>query len=119
MSEETEGVVGAEGGVPSGVVEIDSDLRPLIPAYVSHRKRDFVAIRRAAAADDYETIRILGHGMKNSGANYGLDLVTELGAELERAGDRSDSQKALAAVERLEHFLDTVEIRYVDVELWS
>src|SRR4029450_2297339 len=63
----------------------DSGLAELVPGFLENRRRDVEAIAAALAHADYENVRILGHNMKGSGAGYGLNRITEIGASLGQA----------------------------------
>lgn len=90
----------------------DEDLADLIPEYLEHRVGDVGTIRGAIASGDFESVRILGHGMKGSGGGYGFDTITDIGAALETAGKEADAQAATASVDALADFLSRVEVSY-------
>jgi hypothetical protein len=54
--------------------------------------------------------------MKGSGGGYGFDPVTELGGLIERAGQDRDGEAVLEAASTLRHYVDKVEIIFVDPE---
>ena len=51
-------------------------------------------------------MRILGHNMKGSGAGYGFDRITEIGACLEQAAGRRAAEEIRARAEELCRYLD-------------
>ena len=64
-------------------IEIDDPFaRQLMGKYLGHRKDDVDKLRRALAASDFDTIRITGHNLYGSGAAYGLDDISWLGASI-------------------------------------
>jgi hypothetical protein len=50
--------------------------------------------------------------MKGTGSSYGLDGVSGIGAKLEAAAQASDNPAASKALQELEEYLDSLEIRY-------
>ena len=101
-----------EPGYEPIVVWIDDpDLAEMIPSFLENRIRDLAALRGAGAAQDCAAVRRLGHDMKGTGAGYGFDGITRIGAELERAAIRGDLDAIRCAVEELADFLARVEVR--------
>ncbi len=93
-------------------VTIDSDLKELIPGFLHKRQEDIQAIRTAADAGDYESIRIIGHTLKGIGGGYGFERVTMLGAAIEQAAKSHDSHKIRELALQLQEYLELIEIRY-------
>ncbi len=94
------------------VVQIDGGLEELIPGFSQNRQDDLKNMREALSTGDYETIRILGHGMKGTGGAYGFDEITSIGRVLEDAGNRRDAEIIRRSVEDLASYLERVEIVY-------
>lgn len=97
-------------------VEVDASLADIVPRYLNRRGEDVAAIRRSLAECDLESARVLGHSMKGSGAGYGFDRVTELGALIESAAASGDGDAVRDAADRLESYLASVDVTYVDEE---
>jgi HPt (histidine-containing phosphotransfer) domain-containing protein len=93
-------------------VTLDSDMEPLIPDFLAHRRNDVDAIRGNLEQEDFEPIRIAGHSMKGTGASYGFDQITDIGAAIETAARNSDAQAIATEVDRLAHYLDNLQISY-------
>jgi hypothetical protein len=55
---------------------------------------------------------MLGHRMKGSGAGYGLQRITDVGAALEEAAVREDARTIGEQSRNLEEFLSRVEVVY-------
>lgn len=96
------------------VVHISSDLEPLIPRYLENRRADIVTLREAVRAGNVEQIRSTGHTLKGSGASFGLDTISALGRSLEEAAKSSDGASMESAINQLAHYLETLEIVFVD-----
>jgi HPt (histidine-containing phosphotransfer) domain-containing protein len=93
-------------------VRISSELRELAPRFLAHRRGDVDRAREAIDRGDLETVRAIGHAMKGSGAAYGFDDITTLGAEFERLAKAGDAQALDLVVTRLTEYLDSVEVTF-------
>jgi CheY-like chemotaxis protein len=93
-------------------VQLDPDLAELIPAYLENRRRDVEAIAVALAHADYENVRTLGHNMKGSGAGYGLNRISEIGASLEQAAIHQELANISANAAELAGYLDGLRVNY-------
>lgn len=101
------------GEEPQGeVVIIDPVVADLVPAYLAKVRDDLRAVSEALAANDRETARIIGHGLKGTGGGYGFARITELGGKMEAAILADDPPAALNCVDLLNDYLDRIEIRY-------
>src|SRR5574340_879266 len=94
------------------LVTVDAELKELIPRYLENRAGDVNAILDALGKSDFETIRILGHGMKGSGGGYGFDRITDIGRTVETAAKEGDAGEIRRQVEELRLYLEQVEIAY-------
>jgi signal transduction histidine kinase/DNA-binding NarL/FixJ family response regulator len=87
------------------VVEVESWLKPVIPAYLEKRRADVIKLKVALEQGDYDTVRTLGHQMAGSGAGYGFAKITEIGGALEESAMASDATQIRNAIGQLEQFL--------------
>lgn len=92
------------------IVRVDSDLEDLIPGFLKNRQKDIQAIEEALAREDYEAVRILGHGMKGVGGGYGFEAVTEFGRSLEEAAKGKNPEEIKRWAEELSRYLELVEV---------
>lgn len=74
---------------------IPPELADLAGEYLENRRRDAIALLRAARSGDLADARQRAHRMKGSGAGYGFPRVSELGASIEGAARSGD----VAAIE--------------------
>ena len=96
-----------EGSIP---IRVDAEIAPLIPGFLANRHKDVVSLLDAVDHGDFEAARILGHSMKGSGGGYGFDGITDIGAEIETAATRNDSDAIRSQVKALSRYLTRVEI---------
>ena len=59
---------------------------------------------------DFEIVESLGHGMKGAGSSWGFEAITDIGAALEEAAERADTDDSRKWVGELSRYLDRVEI---------
>ena len=95
-----------------GRVHVIAGLAELVPGYLEGRRADIDAIGSALERFDYDYIRVLGHNMKGSGAGYGFDRITEIGASLEHAAQACEPEGIRAGSRELGRYLDGLCIVY-------
>ena len=61
---------------------------------------------------DFETVAMLGHGMRGAGGSYGFTAITDIGAALERAAASVDRDAANKWIAELSSYLDRVEVTF-------
>jgi signal transduction histidine kinase/CheY-like chemotaxis protein len=93
-------------------IHVTPQLREILPGYLERQRRGVAALRDALELDDYDTIAMLGHRMKGSGAGYGLERITTLGASIEDAAAQQDRTSIHDFVDTLEDVLRRVAIVY-------
>ena len=93
-------------------VKISAELRELAPRFLAHRRGDVDRLREAIDRADFDTVRLIGHAMKGSGAAYGFDDITLLGDEIERLAKSGDAPALDVAVKSLTEYLDSVEVTF-------
>lgn len=94
-------------------VQVDTDLKALIPGFLKNRQKDIITITQALAAQDFTTIARLGHSMKGNGSGYGFDKISELGVVIEIAANQQNVAEIKRLVAELSDFLDHVDIDFV------
>jgi len=90
---------------------LDKDLMDIIPDYISHRKEDCSRIMKLFEEKNFEEISKIGHKMAGSGGGYGFDEISRIGKELE-IKSKNEPETIPALVERLDAYLDNIEITY-------
>lgn len=88
----------------------DPFARKLIGKYLSHRKDDIGKLTQALEESDFETIRVTGHNLYGSGAAYGLDRISFLGANFEKAADAKNAPEIERLIGELTDFLDKLRV---------
>ena len=93
------------------VVKVDPDMREIVPEFLENARNDVKDLQEALQAEDYETLRILGHSMKGVGA-FGFEHLGAVGASLEQAGKGRNLPDAECLVQQLSHYLRDIEVVY-------
>jgi PAS domain S-box-containing protein len=86
------------------------EIADLVPRYLEKRRNEVDILNAALKMRDFARIRQIAHGIKGSGAGYGLPELTNFGRRLEAAamaGDESQLQDQLAALAK---YLERIEI---------
>lgn len=100
--------VSTEEGKP---IEIsDPFARRLVGKYLGNRQEDIGKLTRALADRDFDTIRITGHNLYGSGATYGLDDISYLGASIENAAVAMDPVRIQQLIGELKDFLSKMKV---------
>jgi HPt (histidine-containing phosphotransfer) domain-containing protein len=94
-------------------IEIEADLRDLVPNFLEHKRSDIGVIRVAIGQKDYQAVGQIGHKMKGEGGSFGFDAVTVMGAALEQAALRQDLASLNHTLEELAAYLDSIDVVYV------
>lgn len=94
------------------LVHIDASFEPLVPKFLTNRKKEVVTMQEALSAQDFETVRKLAHGMKGAGGSYGFDRISEMASVIEQAAKRRDSSTIESYLPELGSYLDRVTVIY-------
>lgn len=100
--------------LPKKTVHIDKLLEDLIPDFLENRRNNIDALREAVRNDDMAMVEHLGHTMKGTGGGYGFQEITEIGDALERGAQQQDQDCVLGLAKKLETYLDTLEVVFVE-----
>ena len=105
---------GSSGGneLDKFVVRIDPDLSDLVPGFLANKRNDSHQIMAAADRSDFDALGRIGHKIKGEGGSYGLDKISDIGAELEHAAKAADPEAARRCARELLNYLDAVEVVY-------
>ena len=99
-------------GVGPVVVHVDASFEPLVPKFMTNRKKEITAMAEAMSQSDFETIRKVAHGMKGVSGSYGFHTMTTVAARLEQAAKAADERSIRDDLATLTSYLNRVEILY-------
>ncbi|MEE9117102.1 MAG: Hpt domain-containing protein [Calditrichia bacterium] len=94
------------------VVNIDPDLKDLIPGFLENRGKDIENMKSALSANDSDSLKSIGHSIKGVGGGYGFAEITEIGAEIEECARLNDMESITKLIDNLADYLSRVEIKY-------
>ncbi len=98
--------------IPRLRIQVDADLRDLVPDFLAHKRANVGTIRDAIDLADFKTISQIGHKMKGEGGSYGFDAVTAMGAVLEQAALDRDLATARHTLAEFAAYLDSIDVVY-------
>ena len=103
-----------EGAVAEGeaLVHVDASFEPLIPKFLTNRKKEVQTMQESLTTQDFETMRKVAHGMKGAGGSYGFDRVSELAAVIEQAAKTRDSSTIERNLPVLDSYLNRITVVY-------
>jgi len=88
----------------------DPFARRLMAQYLERRERDLKALSSSLAEADFEAIALTAHKLYGSGSAYGLDEVTRLGGELEKAAQLRKPDQIASLLEDLRRYLRRLKL---------
>jgi CheY-like chemotaxis protein/HPt (histidine-containing phosphotransfer) domain-containing protein len=92
------------------LVRANPKFADLIPVFLQNCRKNVIAMLDALDRGDFETVEILGHGMRGAGGSYEFQAITDIGAALEQAAESADADASRKWVGELSGYLDRVEI---------
>lgn len=96
------------------LIEIDQDLKDLIPGYIQNRHKELEELNSLLADGDFEAIRSIGHKLKGNAGGYGLDELSLIGADIEKFAELTQKSELAQAFQKIETYLEEIEIVFVD-----
>jgi len=81
----------------------------LLQRYIVNLHQRVERLREALHANDLQEIRHIGHKLKGSGSSYGFDQITEIGRQMEIAGEQNDAIASAQLIDELERTLQSIE----------
>ena len=88
------------------VLRVKSKSADRISAYLQNCKQNVIVMRDALDRVDFETVTSLGHQMRGSGAMFGFQAITDIGAALQQAAESADTDGSRKWVDELSNYLD-------------
>ena len=94
------------------IVSIDASFEPLLPKFMTNRKKEVAVMQEALVAKDFETVRKVAHGMKGAGGSYGFDRITAMAATIEQAAKAGNASTIERDLPALGSYLGRVKVVY-------
>lgn len=93
-------------------VQINEDLKEIVPNFLENRRRDVQTLELALGQDDLHVIHMIGHRLKGDGGGYGFDAISVIGGILDQAAAREDRNEIKRQIAELGDFLARVTVVY-------
>ena len=84
----------------------------MIPGFLENRRKDLDKIQAAVAANDFETLKSIGHTLKGVGGGYGFHYLSELGKEIETAAKNNSADDVTHAAQKMLEHLDNIVVEF-------
>lgn len=94
------------------IERIDPGLEDLMERFFVGSNQDLVKMRATLDRGDFVALARLGHTAKGTGFGYGFKGMGEIGRDLETAAREQDRSACAEQVQRMEHYLANVEVRF-------
>ena len=94
-------------------IDIPEGLEDLVPPYLAKRKEEVHTLTALLAAAEFASIQRISHDLNGTGASYGFDHLSSVGAQMETAAKRADSAELHTCLQSLASYLDAVQLRPV------
>ncbi len=88
----------------------DPDLAEEAEWYQGQLGTHLTNAKEAVESKDFESLQTIGHRMKGSAESFGFDEAGVIGKTIESAAKMNDSDEIADALEKLEDYLDRIEI---------
>ncbi|MDP9132100.1 MAG: response regulator, partial [Nitrospirota bacterium] len=88
---------------------IEQEIQQRRPTFLAHRRTDLGVMQRAAAQQDYEAIRVMGHRIKGVAGSYGFLDIGAVGQRLEQSAQARDLAAIHLEIEQLAAILAQVD----------
>jgi PAS domain S-box-containing protein len=108
-----EQVVAYKAVPPAGervLVTVDEDIADLVPDFLEGRRGDVQRIKEMLQAQNFSVLYTLGHDMKGCGMGYGFAEISRIGKAIEAAAREENAPEILLWNDKLEHYLDVVQV---------
>lgn len=95
------------------VVQIDEEIKEIIPNFLEGREKDINLFKVAIDAEDFDQLESIGHKLKGNAGSYGFHKMSEYGAGIEIAAKSKEMAKIKSLVGEFEEHFENIEIEYV------
>lgn len=94
------------------VVQIDPELKHLIPGYLSNRAEDIVLLGTALSNNDFKSIEAMAHKIKGSAGGYGFETLGTIAAKMEASAKLGEKAEIENAFKAMQQYLSEIEVSY-------
>jgi hypothetical protein len=91
-------------------LQVEPQLRELVPGFLEHRRRDLERLRQALHDGDLAAIHDVGQNIRCFSRVYGLEALTALGEEIRCAAEECSTLRIVHLQGQLADYLARVEL---------
>jgi hypothetical protein len=91
------------------VAMLGKDLEQSVTRFLKRKQTELHGLRAAMSAGDFETIRQLGHDLREG---YGFPELSILGAKFEVAAKARDAEQIAVHIATMERYLTRLQVRF-------
>ncbi|KJU83234.1 hypothetical protein MBAV_004569 [Candidatus Magnetobacterium bavaricum] len=95
------------------VVSVEAKFKKQVNTFLEKRRRDVSEIAGGIGKGDYDSIKMLGAGLKKMSEGFGMEALSQFGQALETAGALKDSGRIKTVVKELTDYLERLSVEFV------
>lgn len=95
------------------LIEVDSELKDILPGFLENRKKDIIDLKNALNAGDFSTIEKIGHKVSGSSGGYGFDELGKIAKKMELDCKAGQTKEIGKLITEFEEHLNSVEIKFI------
>ncbi|MBF0537999.1 MAG: hypothetical protein HQL03_07070 [Nitrospirae bacterium] len=95
------------------VVSVEAKFEKQVSTFLEKRRRDVSEVAASIGKGDYDSIKMLGGGLKKMAEGFGMEALSQLGQALETASALKDSGRIKTVVKELADYLNRLSVEFV------
>ncbi|MBF0336717.1 MAG: hypothetical protein HQL05_02700 [Nitrospirae bacterium] len=95
------------------VVSVEAKFKRQVDTFLEKRRRDISEVLGSVGKGDYDSIKMLGSGMKKMSEGFGMEALSQLGQALETAAALKDSGRIKTVAAELTDYLNRLSVEFV------
>ena len=92
------------------IITVSEDVIDLVPGFLERRHTDLEQLREELKRGDAAAIGFRAHTIKGSSGSFGFERLSDLAAQLEKAGKSADLSAAGELIEAIAAHLENLEV---------
>lgn len=97
-------------------VEIDEDLKDIVPGFLSNRQKDIVSLTDFYNDKNCSEIEKIGHKVSGSSGGYGFQELGLIAKKIEEFAMKNDLQQIGPLIEEFKKYVNNVNVEYVNMD---
>jgi len=93
-------------------IEIDPDLKDLVPGYLNRRHVDLEFGRDALLVGNFMALQKLGHNIRGSAGSFGFRGLNQIADRLEQAAVAQNGKALRCALDDMQTYLERIKVVY-------